>query len=37
VQDPGVTRDMKDLTVSTLEASADAIMDVGLATADPDA
>ena len=34
VQDSGVTVDMKDLTVSTLEASADAIIDAGLATAD---
>jgi len=34
VQDPGITGDMKDLTVSTLEASADAITDAGLATAD---
>jgi ubiquinone/menaquinone biosynthesis C-methylase UbiE len=34
VQECGATGDLKDLTVSTLEASADAIIGVGLATAD---
>jgi ubiquinone/menaquinone biosynthesis C-methylase UbiE len=34
VQNSGVTGDMKALTVSTLEASADAIIGAGLATAD---